>query len=284
MQKQLMNTTFRKNIIAFTFLLGACGLTTMSSKVCGRYYYYDYDGDHASGLNVTGYAERMVRSDYAVLELALSVSGDDCQELLEKLHRQVKELKTFWIKMGIKSDMIDVDNRPDIKISDAKQNKYSVQYTIVLTMDDLDMASDVQHKTNHLAKKGFVFSAQSLKFFYSKGFELQKELTKEAVKDGEKTATENAHALGLSIEKAPNNIEGSKLICASTYENPLPFPFERIVEGCCSWGGGNADIENKFSVLVNMRYAFKKDGESSTQSEKVKESPEDDGAETDAQG
>ena len=53
MQKQLMNTTFRKNIIAVTFLLSACGLTTMSSKVCGRYY-YDYDRENP-GSGYTGY-------------------------------------------------------------------------------------------------------------------------------------------------------------------------------------------------------------------------------------
>ncbi len=275
-----MNTKFRKNIFAFTFLLGACGLTTMSSKVCGHYYYDYHQDQHVPGLNVTGYAERIVRSDYAVLELTLSVSGDDCQEILEKLNHQVKELKKFWIKMGIKSDMIDVDNRPDIEISETKQNEHSIQYTIVLTMDDLDMAPVVQIKTNHLVKKGFVFSAQSLKFFYSKGFELQKELTKEALKDGEKTARKNADVLGLRIKKIPNNIEGSKLICASTYENPFPFPFEKISEGCCSWGGGNADIENKFSVLVNMRYAFKKDDQ---KIEKVQDSSENDGAETDGQ-
>ena len=272
-----MNTKFRKNIFAFTFLVGACGLTTMSSKVCGHYYYGYHRDQHVPGLNVTGYAERIVRSDYAVLELTLSVSGDDCQELLEKLNHQVKELKQFWIKMGIKSDMIDVDNRPDIKISDAKQNEHSIQYTIVLTMDDLDMAPVVQIKTNHLVKKGFVFSEQSLKFFYSKGFELQKELTKEALKDGEKTAKENADVLGLRIEKIPNYIGKTSLSTAQTYDHP--FPFQR------SWeGGGSIDIENKFSVAVDMRYAFKKDGESSTQSEKAKESSEKNGAETDAQG
>jgi hypothetical protein len=124
-------------------------------------------------LNVTGYAERMVRSDYAVLELALSVIGDCYKELLQKLDKQIKELKQFWIKMGVKSDMIHVDNRTDIRISDLeygsdkKQNKYSIQQAIFVTMDDLDMAPAVQNKTAIFMKKGFVFSEQSLKFFYS---------------------------------------------------------------------------------------------------------------------
>jgi hypothetical protein len=240
-----MNTKFRKNIFAFTFLLGACGLTTMSSKVCGRYY----DGPNA-GLNITGRAERIVKSDYAVLELTLSVSGDDCQELLKKLNHQLKELKQFWIKMGVKPNMIHSDPRSHIKISDAKQKKYSMQYKIVLTMNDLDMAPAVQNKTAIFMKKGFVFSEQSLKFFYSKGFEVQKELTKEALKDGEKTAREHAEVLGLRIEKTPFYIGNTDLSTAQTYDHP--FPFHR------SWeGGGSTDIENKFSVAVNMSYAIK---------------------------
>ena len=207
-------------------------------------------------MNVTGYAERMVRSDYAVLELALSVIGDCYKELLQKLDKQIKELKQFWIKMGVKSDMIHVDNRTDIRISDLeygsdkKQNKYSIQQAIFVTMDDLDMAPAVQNKTAIFMKKGFVFSEQSLKFFYSKGFEVQKELTKEALKDGEKTAREHAEVLGLRIEKTPFYIGNTDLSTAQTYDHP--FPFHR------SWeGGGSTDIENKFSVAVNMSYAIK---------------------------
>ena len=157
-----MTTKFRKNIFAFTFLLSACGLTTMSSKVYGLYH----DGPKA-GLNISGRAERIVRSDYAVLELTLSVSGDDCQELLEKLNHQLKELKQFWIQMGVKSHMIHVDPRSHIKISDAKQNNCSMQYIIVLTMDDLDMAPVVQNKTNILSEKfGLKPCIANALFFY----------------------------------------------------------------------------------------------------------------------
>ncbi len=263
-----MNTKFRKNIFAFTFLLSACGLTAMSSKVYGLYH----DGPKA-GLNISGRAERIVRSDYAVLELTLSVSGDDCEELFKKLNNQLKELKQFWIQMGVKSHMIHVDNRSHIKISDAKQNNCSMQYIIVLTMNDLDMAPVVQNKTNIFMKKGFVFSAQSLKFFYSKGFELQKELTKEALKDGEKTARENAAVLGLRIEKTPFYIANTSLSTAQTHDHP--FPFQR------SWEGyGSTDIENKFSVEVHMSYAIKKDDQKRA---KAQESSQEDGAESNGQ-
>ncbi len=269
-----MTTKFRKNILAFTFLLGAFGANTMNTQA------HSEQSDRS--MNITGRAERIVKSNRAVLKLTISVSGDCYKELLQKLDQQIKELKQFWIKMGVKSDMIHVDNRTDIRIadleygSDKKKNKYSIQQTIVLTMDDLDMAPVVQNKTNHLVEKGFVFSQQSLDYLYTKAAELQKELTKEAMLDGQKTATENAHILGLSIEKVPSNINTSNLGCASTYENPSPY--ER------GWCSGSTNIENKFTVLVDMRYAFKKDGESSTQSEKAKESSEKNGAETDAQG
>ena len=228
-------------------------------------------------MNVTGYAERMVRSDYAVLELALSVIGDCYKELLQKLDKQIKELKQFWIKMGVKSDMIHVDNRTDIRISDLeynsdkKQNKYSIQQTIVVTMDDLDMAPDVQNKTNTLVEKGFVFSRQSLHYLYTKAAELQKELTKEAILDGQKTATENAQTLGLSI--VPIRIGQSTLDCVSTYENPSPY------ERC--WFSGSKNIENNFTVLVDMNYAFKKDSKNPSSEQ---ESAEKDDSKSNAQG
>ena len=273
-----MTTKFRKNIIAFTFLLGAFGANTMNTNAYGDDY-----GNNSNkcipGLTIKGRAERTVKSDRAVLKLTISVSGDCYKELLQKLDKQITELKQFWIKMGVKADMVHADNRLNIRISDLeygpdkKQNKYSIQRSIVLTMDDLDMASDVQNKTNILVEKGFVFSDQSLDYLYSKAAELQKELTKEAMLDGQKTATENAQLLGLSI--VPSSIGTSNLGCVSTYANPSPY--ER------AWNS-STDIENKFSVLIDMNYAFKKDGESSTQSEKAKESSEKNGAETDAQG
>jgi len=268
-----MTTRFRKNILAFTFLLSACGATTISAKA------QNPSDKNTSLMNITGRAERTVKSDRAVLQLTISVSGDCYKELLQKLDNQVEELKKFWIKMGVKSDMIHVDNRTDIRISDLeygsdkKQNKYSIQCTIFVTMSDLDVASDVQKKTNTLVEKGFVFSQQSLEYFYTKAAELQKELTKEALKDGKKTATENAHALGLSIEKIPNNINTSTLSCASTYSNPSPY--ER------GWCGGSKNIENKFTVLVDMNYAFKKDSKNPSSEQ---ESAEKDDSKSDAQG
>jgi hypothetical protein len=278
-----MSTKFRKNIWAFTFLLGAFGVTTMNTTVFGDYYGYSSRQSERS-MNITGRAERTVKSDRAVLRLTISVSGDCYKELLQKLDNQVDELKKFWIKMGVKSDMIHVDNRKNIRISeleygsDKKQNKYSVQQKIFLTMDDLDMAPVVQNKTNHLVEKGFVFSEQGLDYSYSKAAELQKELTKEAMLDGQKTATENAHVLGLSIEKIPSNINTSHLGCVSTYSNQSPY------ERSWHYDGGSTNIENKFTVLIDMHYAFKKDDKSSKQSEKAQESSKQHDAETTEQG
>jgi hypothetical protein len=273
-----MNTIFRKNMIALTFLLCAFTANTMNINACGDYYNDNGSNKGSSGLHITGRAEKIVKSDRAVLRLTLSVSGDCYKELIQKIDNQIEELKKIWIAMDVKSDMIHVDNRKDIRISDLeygsdkKQNKFSIQCTIVVTMDNLDMAPAVQNTTNHLVEKGFVFSQQSLDYLYSKAAELQKELTKEALKDGEKTATENARVLGLSIEKTPNNIQQSTLGCVSTYENPQPY--ERLYSG-------STNIENKFSVLVNMIYSFKKDGKN-TSSEK--ELAEKDDSETNAQG
>ena len=283
-----MTTKFRKNTLAFTFLLGAFGATTMNSKVCGDYV--DYGNEHyvpdcyvskqsipIPGLTIKGRAERIVKSDRAVFNLTLSIVGDCYKELLQKLDQQTKQLKQFWIKMGVKSDMIHVDNRTDIRISDLeynsdkKQNKYSIQQTIVVTMDDLDMAPDVQNKTNTLVEKGFVFSRQSLHYLYTKVAELQKELTKEAILDGQKTATENAQTLGLSI--VPIRIGQSTLGCVSTYENPSPY------ERC--WFSGSKNIENNFTVLVDMNYAFKKDSKNPSSE---KESAEKDDSKSNAQG
>jgi hypothetical protein len=268
-----MSSKLIKNKIAFTLLMGVCSLTTMNIQACGDYY--ESNRNHCGhGLNITGRAERTVKSDRAVLRLTISVSGDCYKELLQKLDNQVRELKHFWIKMGVKSNMIHVDNRPNIRISDLeygsnkKSNKYSIQQTIVLTMNDLDMASDVQNKTNILVEKGFVFSNQNLEFTYSKTAELQKELTKEAMLDGQKTATENARILGLSIENTPSKIRTSNLGCVSTYDSPAPY--ER------GWAS-STNIENKFTVLVDMNYAFKKDDQ---KTEKAQESSEDDGAES----
>lgn len=249
-----MNTKPRRNLLAFTFMMGAFGATMINTNACGEYY-GSRSKQCSPGLKITGRAEKTVKSDRAVFNLTLSVSGDCYKELLQKLNDQIKELKQFWIQMGVKPDMIHVDNRTNIRISDLeygsdkKKNKYSIQCGIVLSMDDVEMAPEVQNKTNTLVEKGFVFSEQNISYVYSKAAELQRELTKQALIDGQKTAQENAAALGLSIEKTPHNIGRSNLGCASTYDNPSPY--ER---GWCS----STNIENKFTVLVDMYYSFKK--------------------------
>jgi hypothetical protein len=100
---------------------------------------------------------------------------------------------------------------------------------------------------------------------------LQKELTKEAILDGQKTATENAQTLGLSI--VPIRIGQSTLDCVSTYENPSPY------ERC--WFSGSKNIENNFTVLVDMNYAFKKDSKNPSSEQ---ESAEKDDSKSNAQG
>lgn len=248
-----MNTVFRKKMIAFTLLLCALTANTMNINARG----YDDNDKCSSGLHITGRAEKTVKSDRAVLQLTLSVSGDCYKEMIQKIDHQIEELKTIWIGMDVKPNMIHVDNRKRIRISDLeygsdkKQNKFSIQYTIVVTMDNLDMVPAVQNTTNTLVEKGFVFSEQSVSYLYSGVAELQKELTKEALKDAEKTATENARVLGLSIEKTPNSVQQSTLSCCSTDDNPKPYEN--------GWNS-STEIENKFSVLVDMNYSFKNDG------------------------
>jgi hypothetical protein len=263
-----MNTTFRKNILAFTFLLSACGATAISTNAKNPSDKGCSD-KNTSVMNIKGRAERTVKSDRAVLKLTLSVSGDCYKELLQKLDHQVEELKKFWMKMGVKSGMIHADNRPKIRISDleffgSKKEKYSIQRSIVLTMDDLDMASDVQNKTNVLVEKGFMFSSQSMDYIYSGAAELQKELAKEAILDGQKTAKENAKLLGVNI--GLSKVNTSDLACFSTYDNPKLY--------ANGWST-NTNIENKFTVLVDMEYSFKNDGKNPSSEQ---ESGEKDGS------
>jgi hypothetical protein len=90
---------------------------------------------------------------------------------------------------------------------------------------------------------------------------------------------ENAQVLGIRIEKTPTYIGEARPTTSMTCDHP--FPFQR------SWeGGGSTDIENKFSIRVDMTYEIKKEDKPLSTSEKLKQWTEKfkkDAGKTDAQ-
>ncbi len=176
--------------------------------------------------------------------------GDSQKEVYKIFHKQLKELKQHWMKEGFKDSsiqqctiefrMMDLEYR-----SEKRRHKYAINCPFVLTIDNVDDAPAVQEKTMSLVEKGYTFSNQSLNYQYTNVANLQKDMEKEALLNGQKSALESAKELGITLGSAPERVGCSTLSACSVADNPSPY--EK------NWGFLN-NLYNKFVVLVKMSY------------------------------
>ena len=211
-------------------------------------------------LTVTGYAEKIARSDCATLWINLAVTDRDYKVAYQKLSDQVKEVTKFLMDMGIEEGKIYVQELDitipyikDIFYNRDNKEKNILKREIMIIMDSVDQAQDIYAKMSSLVEKDFVFSKQVLLYEYTKEDDLRDELTQKALINGQNKALKKAKRLGRSL--------GIPTIHLNALSSS-PFPHKP------SYAEKDRDAKNlfnTFSVRVDMTYPLNHPSEKTEQ-------------------
>ena len=200
-------------------------------------------------ITITGYAEKIIRSNRATFEKTFTAEDRDFDTAYQNIQKQISALKKLMMDMGIKNVEIHLQAPvTSIEVGGrAQEKKHGLSIKSVIMINDVELEREIQEKMYDLVQRGAV-EGPRLGYQYTKVSDLQKELTKQALVDGEKRARDYAQALGLSIKKIPLLIKPSDISCDPIFTENPPKVY---------WTVRYSDYPiNKFSVLVEMQYSL----------------------------
>ncbi|OGW81498.1 MAG: hypothetical protein A3G33_00545 [Omnitrophica bacterium RIFCSPLOWO2_12_FULL_44_17] len=158
-------------------------------------------------INVTGSAERMIRSDFIVWKCKFSRRDLKMTMAFQMLEEDLKAVKVYLISQGIdEKDMIvsQVDTellyKKNLKGNDTNEiEAYLLSQTIEMRSSEVDQITDVSRQSTELINQGIEFISESPQYLYTKLPELKLEMLSEATQNARKRAEQMAAATGSKI-------------------------------------------------------------------------------------
>lgn len=229
----------RKIVIILAFMITA---GTLSAQ----------EQDH-NGITVTGEGIVKVKPDRVKIKVSVENEGEEAKPVKEKTDQAIQKVIDFLRaeklpEKDYQTDYINLNKKYDYN---TKEEKYSANQTISITINDIDQYKDIM---NGLMKSG-INRIDGVTFENSKVEKHQSEARKKAVKNAKEKAEDYAKALGLKVGKA-------KMIAESSNPTPYPRPVMQSfsAKSADAAGENTADIavgEIEIPESVTVRFEFK---------------------------
>lgn len=194
-----MENNTKTNYTIFALILG---LSLVVSAIIGSATFYKLRSmDYISS---TGSAKKAVISDKVKWSsnISRSVKESTIKEGYSKMETDLKEVKAFLIKNGIKEESIEVSPIYMNEIweqNPSSEKKYNLSQNIEIQSEEVEKIGEMAKNVSELVQKGILFSINSLEYYYSKLPEARVELLAEAVGDAKARAEQLAKAGGKKI-------------------------------------------------------------------------------------
>ena len=158
-------------------------------------------------INVTGSAERKIKSDYMVWKAEFSRRELQMTSAYQKLQEDLKTVKSYLASKGIdEKDMIvsSVETvilyKKNEKGNDTNQiEAYRLSQTVEIRSSDVDNVTEISRQSTELINKGIEFISNAPEYLYTKLPELKLEMLSEATQNAKKRAGQMAAATGNKI-------------------------------------------------------------------------------------
>ncbi|MFA5750841.1 MAG: SIMPL domain-containing protein [Candidatus Paceibacterota bacterium] len=194
-----MENNTKTNYTIFALILG---LSLVASAIIGSATFYKLRSmDYISS---TGSAKKAVISDKVKWSsnISRSVRESTIEEGYSKMETDLKEVKAFLIKNGIKEESIEVSPVYMNEVweqNPSSEKKYNLSQNIEIQSEEVEKIGEMAKNVSELVQKGILFSINSLEYYYSKLPEARVELLAEAVGDAKARAEQLAKAGGKKI-------------------------------------------------------------------------------------
>lgn len=186
----------------FVLFLGAClaAGNALAGWFIAKGFYQSRVGDRY--VSVKGSAERQVKADFAIWDVAYKASGDDLQQVNNQVSQNQKDVLAFLTKNGFANT--DVEIQPTTVIdqyaqeysSNKPQTRYIVSGGIRVRTDKVDQVRAVSQMSGELIKAGVVLAVKDYqpnpRYLFTKLDELRPEMLAQATKSAHVAAAQFA--------------------------------------------------------------------------------------------
>ena len=189
-------------------ILGVCiALATIAASVILSQALVKIKKFSTEVINVTGSAERKIKSDFIVWQTKFSRRELQMTPAYQKLQEDLKTVKSYLMAKGINErDMIvspvdtEILYKKNEKGNDTNEiEAYRLSQTIEIRSNEVDKITDISRQSTELINQGIELISHSPEYLYTKLPELKLEMLSEATQNAKKRAEQMAAATGNKI-------------------------------------------------------------------------------------
>lgn len=187
-------------------VLGLC--IALGPTLAGYFVYKGILEAKMSDRYVTakGLVERLEKADRGTWEVAFKISGNDLNQLYQKLSQDSETVKNFVKKSGFEESEISIGSPRVTDLHSREYNsgplppeRYILEYTFFVNSKKVDALNAASGKTGELISQGISLSRSDVKFYLDKFNELRPLLIAEATKNAQEIAESFAKTTGSQI-------------------------------------------------------------------------------------
>lgn len=195
-------------------------------------------------IEVRGLAEREVRADYAVWNLAFTADGNTVNEGMESVARQRQTITDYLVKRGFKPEEI---TRGNITLHDnwaegreRAPQRYLARARVILGTRDIASVEQAEKSLEEIFKAGVQLEYPSIHYRYTQLNSIKPAMLTEATVNAKAAADSFARDSGATITGLSGATQGLFSIVSANgdYDDP-------------------ASVMKKVRVVTQMRYTIK---------------------------
>lgn len=190
-------------------------------------------------VEVKGLSEKKVKSDLGIWEINYSLTGDDLQELYQKMNQNQSEITRFLEAQGFSASEMNAKNANVVdnwsnqfgQIGD-KTPHYQLSAGTLVSSANVDLIQSSNHQINQLIDQGIALSYNNITYSFNGLNDIKTEMLNEA--------TENAK---LSAQTFSKNSQSH--LASIKYANQGVFSINDL---------NNGSLEKTVRVVVTVQY------------------------------
>ncbi len=162
--------------------------------------------DNSETITVKGYAEKLIKSDYAVWSITINARTSTLAETYSILTRNKQRIKEFLQQNGFENDKITESSLNNLTLYDYSNSGdqigvkgYQMSQDLAVTSKDLEKIKSLSLSINNLLSEGIDFVSNPPEYYISDIGKYKIEMLGEALRDAQARAQAIAGSVGNKI-------------------------------------------------------------------------------------
>jgi len=162
--------------------------------------------DNSETITVKGYAEKLIKSDYAVWSITINARTSTLAETYSILTRNKQRIKEFLQQNGFENDKITESSLNNLTLYDYSNSGdqigvkgYQMSQDLTVTSKDLEKIKSLSLSINNLLSEGIDFVSNPPEYYISDIGKYKIEMLGEALRDAQARAQAIAGSVGNKI-------------------------------------------------------------------------------------